>query len=289
MAQEACAIVGQIRFEEQQTVWTKDVEDELARQYGGEVYPGMMFMLAKKRMEGTKLWQIMKKMPKGALLHCHLEAMVDQEWLFREALQTDGMHISASGSLDTKQARDTELFSFHYKSNVTAPGTSLWEPGYTPGVSVPLVDAAGSFPDGGREGFIAWLCSRCSITFHESISHHHGINSIWDKFTSCFMMLKTLVYYEPIYRKFLRTMFEQLAKDNIQYVDLRAAFAFEYFKQGEQDPMAEGEGYTEAVRVLGEELERFQATDQGNDFWGARMIWTSIRSLDNRAICRSEY
>jgi adenosine deaminase CECR1 len=40
----------------------------------------MCFTLAKERMESTMLWKIVKKFPKGALLHAHLEAMVDSEW-----------------------------------------------------------------------------------------------------------------------------------------------------------------------------------------------------------------
>lgn len=43
----------------------------------GDVFPGMCFTLAKERMESTKLWEIVKHFPKGALLHAHLEAMVD--------------------------------------------------------------------------------------------------------------------------------------------------------------------------------------------------------------------
>lgn len=55
-------------------MWTKEVEDD-----EGDVYPGMMFTLAKDRMESTRLWKIVKRMPKGCLLHSHLEAMVDSE------------------------------------------------------------------------------------------------------------------------------------------------------------------------------------------------------------------
>jgi len=74
MAQEACAIVGQIRFEEQQTVWSPELEVAMAKDAGDKVYPGMTFSLAKERMESTRLWKIMRKMPKGALLHCHVES-----------------------------------------------------------------------------------------------------------------------------------------------------------------------------------------------------------------------
>lgn len=73
-AKRAAAIVGNIRHHEAATVWTKEVEDD-----EGDVYPGMMFTLAKDRMEGTRLWKIAKRMPKGCLLHAHLEAMVESE------------------------------------------------------------------------------------------------------------------------------------------------------------------------------------------------------------------
>lgn len=289
MAQEACAIVGQIRFEEQQTVWTGDVEEQLAEEQNRDIYPGMMFTLAKKRMEKTKLWQIMRKMPKGALLHCHLEAMVDQDWLFREALAEEGLCISAPSPMTTAKSRDTALFRFQYRASIPEAETPMWADDYASDTAIPLTAAADSFPDGGREDFIKMLVSRCSISLDESIVHHRGPNQIWAKFTSCFQVLNTLVYYEPIYRKFLQRMFRQLADDNVQYVELRAAFNWKYFRTGSETPMDTQEGYIEAIRVLGEEVEKFKATEEGKDFWGARMIWTSLRFFDNRMICESEY
>jgi adenosine deaminase CECR1 len=53
MSTEACAIVDQIRFEEQQTLWTREYGDSLAQD--GDVFPGMMFSLANDQMEKSKL------------------------------------------------------------------------------------------------------------------------------------------------------------------------------------------------------------------------------------------
>lgn len=288
MAREACSIVDQIRFEEQQTIWTDDLEDKLADELKGEVYPGMMFTLAKQRMESSKLWQIMRKMPKGALLHCHLEAMVDQDWLFTEALATEGMHFSSPRAMDTAEARNAAMFKFQYRPNTAKSHTTVWSADYQPDTCTSLASAAETFPEGGREGFVRWLKSRCSISPEEAISHHQGPSRIWAKFTSCFALLKGLVYYEPIYRKSLSRMFHQLVEDQVQYVDIRAAFAFDYYQAGSQTPMETGAGYTEVIRVLGEEIAEFQATEAGKSFWGARMIWTTIRAFDNRTICQSE-
>ena len=70
-AKRAAAIVAKIRAHEAEAVWSK------AGDVDGDVFPGMCFTLAKERMEATMLWKIVKKFPKGALLHAHLEAMVD--------------------------------------------------------------------------------------------------------------------------------------------------------------------------------------------------------------------
>ncbi|KAJ4344329.1 hypothetical protein N0V85_009803, partial [Neurospora sp. IMI 360204] len=72
LARRACSIVSRIRLEEQQKIWTPDLEEQLARKEennGIIIHPGMMFTLAKETMEATKLWKIVRRMPKGALLH----------------------------------------------------------------------------------------------------------------------------------------------------------------------------------------------------------------------------
>ncbi len=284
MAMEACAIVGQIRFEEQQTIWTIELEEEIAQSNYGIVYPGQMFHLAKERMEQTKLWKIVQRMPKGALLHCHLEAMVDVDWLFHVALETDGMHITAPEVLHIASQRENVPFTFQYAKQSSQAGASIWSKDYCSNTLVSLADAAGTFP-GGKEAFIKWLTSRCTVGIEESVNHHHGANAIWRKFTSVFAILKTLIYYEPIYRKFLAHMFRQLLEDGVQYVDVRAAFLFQYRKEGCENPE---EDYQEMMRVFGEEIKKFQASEEGKSFWGARIIWTSIRSFSNRAIVESE-
>lgn len=284
MAKEACAIVSQVRFEEQQTVWTIELEEKIAQCEHENIYPGQMFHLAKERMEHTKLWKIVQRMPKGALLHCHLEAMVDADWLLRTALETDGMHIAAAGALHIASARESVPFTFQYAKQPLQTGASIWSKDYCPNTLVSLANAADTFPDG-KEAFIKWLKSRCTVGTEESVNHHHGANAIWRKFISIFAILKTLIYYEPIYRKFLARMFRQLLDDGVQYVDVRADFVFQYRKEGCDNPE---EDYQEMIRVFAEEVKTFQASEEGKSFWGARIIWSIIRSFSNRAIVESE-
>ncbi|KDB30952.1 hypothetical protein H112_06659 [Trichophyton rubrum D6] len=76
----------------------------------------MMFGLAKRKLESTHLWRIAKRMPKGTLLHCHLGAMVEVDWLFERILAVEGMHVCSSEALDTEAARVRAVVLFKYHS-----------------------------------------------------------------------------------------------------------------------------------------------------------------------------
>jgi len=75
IARRACEIVSRIRDVEKQTIWTPALEEQLANDpesgVQGPVFPGMMFGLAKGLMEGTTLWGIVRRMPKGSLLRMY--------------------------------------------------------------------------------------------------------------------------------------------------------------------------------------------------------------------------
>jgi hypothetical protein len=36
-----------------------------------------------------------------------------------------------------------------------------------------------------------------------------------------------------------------------------------------------------------DEIEKFKKTEEGKDFWGARMIWTTIRAFNKKQVVES--
>ncbi|KAK5109932.1 hypothetical protein LTR62_006421 [Meristemomyces frigidus] len=282
MAAEASAIVSAIRFEEQQTLWNAQYEDNLAKQESFETYPGMMFSLAKERIESSKLWQIVKKMPKGALLHCHLEAMVDVDWLIDQALTTEGFCIAADTPLDTAERLETTPFLFSFSKNPASDDpSSIWTETYQPGTKLPVVTASSSFPNGGREAFRSWLRTRLTITHSESLQHHTGPNAIWRKFTSCFPILASIQRYEPIFRLTIRKLLSDLHADGVRWVDLRSVFGVPYTRTGSSTPDSDFEGLFTALE---DEIDDFMRSPEGKNFWGARVIWTTVRTLPTRSV-----
>ncbi|KAK2741926.1 hypothetical protein FQN57_005485 [Myotisia sp. PD_48] len=284
IAEQACEIVQRIRAEEQTTIWKKPWNEP---EDGVELYPGMMFSLAKNRMEATKLWEITQKMPKGALLHSHLSAMVDVEWLLNECIGVRGLHIFASEPLTSPAAlkNATVLFGVSEVRHYADRFPSIWSSGYQCLTYVSASLAANTFPDGGRQGFIAWLVSRCCISEKESLEHHLGVDAIWRTMAAAFPILGSLLAYEPIYRIFLQKLFRTLIDDGVQWVEIRDVFQGGYLREGQNYQW--DHDYLNKVKAFGEEVEKFKATPYGSKFWGARLIWTALRGGPSEDIVES--
>lgn len=286
IAQKACRIVDKIREEEQRTLWTYEYEDQLAVREDCTMHSGMMFTLAKGLMERTKLWRIVRRMPKGSILHAHLDAIVDLDFVFDTLLNEPGMHICAPDArLGTSEARAEAVVNFRFFAKEKNPAMSIWDDaGYTPGEFVPLARAADSFPDGGRQGWIRWMKSKTTISETDAVEQHHGVDHIWRKFSKCFVIMGTVIHYEPIFRKFLRRMMKQYYDDGVYWGEIRFTWPLNYYRLGQETPES---NYSHMFTVIDEEIKAFKASPEGKGFWGLRMIWTSLRIWDQKSIVQN--
>lgn len=283
IARRACAVVARIRSEERRTIWTPGLEEQIAQQEKDiTMHPGMMFSLSKDRMEQTKLYQIVRRMPKGALLHAHMDAMVDFDYLFDVLLKTPGIHIWCDeGPLATASARETAAVSMRFRAKQHPTDSSIWDPSYVAGTPIPLVHAASVFPGGGTPAFLAWLRTRCTISQTDAVEQHHGVDHIWTKFTGCFKFIGALIHYEPVLRAFLRRLLSTLHADGTRWAEMRFCWPLNYCREGREEPEQD---YDAMFRVIEEETARFRGGPEGQGFWGLRVIWTSLRSWDRRAV-----
>lgn len=287
IAARACKIVSQIRAREQHELWSQGLDDAAAHQADEILYPGVMFNLAKGRMEKTNLWKIVERMPKGSLLHAHMDAMFDIDHLIGLTFSTPGIHMTAPKPLITPKEYETTPFTFQFSSRPaeeSESAASVWSEAYVPSTLIPMQKAASSFPKGGESGFREWLKSRCVLMPEHSYFHHHGVDAIWAIFMRTFLIINSILMYEPIFRACFRRLLAQLAADGIRYVEFRIAFVFQYRKEGQNEP--EGD-YLEWCRVVEEEVARFKETEEGKEFYEARVIWTTLRCFPNLQIVDS--
>lgn len=301
IARRACQIVKDIRTWEAENIWVKEANKSQSCTSNSddekkvEVFPGMVFTLAKQRMERTMLWKIVKRMPKGALLHAHMEAMVDVDWLLGLALETPGICIlSNTGPILTQKDLPTADIRFTYlppNDSIHQPSSkhNIYHPDYVPGTPIPITKAASTFPFqflpphgsfplpavscSKTSAFLAWLQSRTTITPHESLLHHQGVNNIWAKFQSIFPILHGIIYYEPVLRKFVTHLMDSLYKDGVCWVETRLAFHMTLQEADTGAPLT----HTDVIRIYGEEVAAYKSANPG--FWGSRIIWTGLRAL----------
>ena len=301
LANEACAIVAKIREEEHRTVWNRqgislesddelDDEDDGAEKFTLNFFPGMMFGLAREQMEETKLWRIVRKMPKGALLHAHFDAMIDIPWLVNTTIDTEGMGFAMCplpGTEGTPEGNVPRVPRFQYKGDLGLSDEQvrvLWNDTYEAGQFLPAKLVAEQFWTGGRESFVEYVVGQSSISKEESLNQHLGLDDIWRKFKSCFGVVNSMLLYEPIFRASVQRVLEDLLEDGIRWVDFRCVFWPNYRRQG----CIQAEHNAEALfEAFGQELERFKTSEKGKGFWGARFIWTALRIADTRGIVHS--
>lgn len=284
---QAEAIVSAIRQHEIENFWR--VAGGLGHEED-ERFAGMMFPKAKPLIPSTTLWTIISRMPKGSLLHAHPSAVMDYGTILDILLGTEGMVISASQSVATALAAGNATIAFAHVNNITAVAqqqgnVSISSPDYVPGALVPLTHAADAYP-GGRAGFAAFWMSKVTISEEESVRHDLGVDAIWRTFQKCFDPAGSATSYEPVLREVYRRMFAAFVDDGIYWAEFRSGgSSASLVPAGEETPDPDPEFQ---FRVLAEELEKFQATEKGQAFWGLRVIWSDVRSKSRESILTSK-
>lgn len=116
-------------------------------------------------------------MPKGALLHAHLDAMVNVQSLLRLALKHPNIHVRTSGHVSL-QNKGTILPEFRPLGSIRQLGAdtaSITDAEYAPGEWIPLAHARKAWPEymGGESGFDKWFVDALRISPAEAYHTHN--------------------------------------------------------------------------------------------------------------------
>ncbi|CAI4219808.1 unnamed protein product [Parascedosporium putredinis] len=228
----------------------------------------MPFFEARELMEKSSLWPVLSKMPKGCLLHAHGDAMLDPEWIITQALEIPGYYASSPITLNPYDDETPAPIQFGYApDSPSLKSQNIWSSAYIPHTPVPLTSIAAYHPSS-VVGFKRWAKAQMSLTPRECRVFNEGQDAIWNKFASCFIVSNGLFYTEPVFRRCIREILRNLHANGIRYVELRLSISPNFH-------------YLNMFECFNQELNAHMSSPMGRGFWGARIIWISLRSDPN--------
>ena len=247
---------------------------------------GSGFEAAHKYLHGIETIQksavleIAKRAPKGALLHCHLEAMLrPHESLLIDARNQKNLYIQTDAPLVSKGFFAHALPSFQLLAEDPAPiaTANTFSKSYIPGSLMKYSSFLEQVP-GGAQKAEDWIASK--IVLHAKDAYHaeQTVDGIWSHVMRTFIVLRGLFNYESAYKNHFRRVIWSLARDGIMYVELR--ISMHYGNYARRDDGTANLDHKEMVQlladVLSEELPKMKV--EGLQFIGARFIFTAFRS-----------
>ncbi|KAJ4487708.1 hypothetical protein J3R30DRAFT_3430448 [Lentinula aciculospora] len=271
-------VIRQVRVAEAASVWSQEYEGI------PHPFPGMEFLTGRSIIVQTKLFEILGKMPKGGLLHAHLDATVNVSFLLKTALKYPAMHVRASTALNATNIGSVlpQLSALPLELR-TQGQFALTDHNYPADTWVPMLKARESFAIklGGPEGFDRWITAALTINPTEAYVTHNTVTKIWQKFQSTFIVSAPLVRYEPIQREYFREFILSSIADGISYVEPRINFlrARPYVAEDGERQLTHREVLRDFQKVVEDVKAELKAQRREDEFIGARIIYSTIRFI----------
>ncbi|KAH8826920.1 Metallo-dependent hydrolase [Flagelloscypha sp. PMI_526] len=274
-------VVRRIRQEEAKTVWNSE-RDETSSE--------LAFLKSKDLITETKIFKILRKMPKGALLHAHFGATVNPRWILDQVYKYPHAYSirlpkeSGSNLLSTDRNLNTILLDFSASCSISPVASddiqSISDDKYELGSWINLARARENFSLtlGGREGFDRWLLSLMSISRKDAHETYNTVSKIWVKFVGAIATLDDLIAYEPVWIAVTLEFLRNCIEDNVLWVEERLGFPCDVFHESSRQPMSP----TEILTVLDQTLTSFKEglKTQGKEaeFIGYKIVFTALRT-----------
>lgn len=163
------------------------------------------------------------------------------------------------------------------------------------GQIVTVTTAIEQFP-GGEPAFREFIMSKLVLAPEVAIQHDLGVDEIWRRFQPLFNTAGTMLTYEPVVRRFWRSLFDELARDRISWVEIRSGGSTGKLVESGASTSDDANGW-EWWSLMEEELSYFKG--KHNDtlqedatlapFYGARVIWADQRAKPTDQILASEF
>ncbi|MES2730678.1 MAG: adenosine kinase [Bacteroidota bacterium] len=162
--------------------------------------PARNFYLSKSLIEKSELFQTIRKMPKGGILHLHTKATTSAAWIADTVVHMPNCYVYWKEDSDKYVKGQISFFKESH---------------------VPAGFEKASVLNKKVTNFQSTLTSL--LTLNESTAND-SVN-VWREFGIRFQRVSDFVSYQPIFKAYYKQGFQELMKDNVQYVELRAGLS----------------------------------------------------------------
>jgi len=162
------------------------------------------FFDAKSEIEGSRLFGLLRGMPKGAVLHVHADGIVPLDWVIANATYDDNAHIC-----QMKSSMQIRYFS-----------PQLPIPQSTPACDTGWQALSALRQRIGAAAVDAQLLQQMSLINTEP-PYYASLNVVWAKFESLFGAASGILFYEPVHARYVREALQIYKADAVQHVEVR--------------------------------------------------------------------
>eukprot|EP01137_Pigoraptor_chileana_P022762 Opistho-2@88033 len=222
--------------------------------------PAIHFFDAQKAIEASPVYKAIQKMPKGGLLHVHVDSIVDSRWVVQTATYMEGCAIChLNGSTYFRFFPDKTVKD---PSDRSAPFECTWT-----GVAEERAAAVSA------EAYDDALYRLLTLVTEKPDEAYPTQSAVWGKFDGSIIAADGLINYRPFFELYFRKAFEDFAADNIQYVELRSLLGSVY--------EADGTLYDRhTVMALFQTAVSDAVKSTNGKFAGAKLIYCGLRAAD---------
>ncbi|XP_050510313.1 LOW QUALITY PROTEIN: adenosine deaminase 2-like [Diabrotica virgifera virgifera] len=205
------------------------------------------FFDARKKIEQSEMFSIIKKIPKGGSLHTHYLSAVSVDFIIKNITYLDNIYgCDLNGTFKLSFVNDT------YKNTICE-----WKK---------LEDYRKQDPN-----FDEWLRGQLSLVVDNPGDVYPTANTIWTKFKKTFSTQYDMVCYRPVFEMFIYQLLKELYLDNVMYTELRGTIM----------PLFDLNGtlYSnkESLEIFVQVVEQFKKDNPG--FLGVRYIHSVYRGF----------
>ncbi|XP_022831994.1 adenosine deaminase AGSA-like [Spodoptera litura] len=214
------------------------------------------FFEYKDLVKDTKLYKILKSMPKGAVLHGHDTAMLGPDYVLKLTYCNDLW-------ICFKEDQSDVSFIFS-KNHPTGRCETKWERTKDIRRTMNVTE------------FDAKLRQFFTLVIDNPEEVYTDVNTVWEYFSKYFARTEPLFTYKPVWEKYYYDTLLALREDNVMYFEIRSVLPPLYDLEGNiYDSVDTAKSYRRVTDKFKKDYP---------DFFGAKLIYAPVRSVTRETL-----